>query len=184
MPPKRKAPDPTTEVTPYVSPDVASHPTHPPLYSTPWLAHLEYVFLHPAPVAGAMTAFYPAGARWENPFLPHYNEASGAVVLLASAPHGLGRQREYLQNTIVAILGPGQSPTSVRTFVWNVLNRTLVEHHPDAPMGVLDMGDVAVMEVRYGGVPGMSQEARFNLLAYTHAATAMALIGCETRVER
>jgi len=150
----------------------------------PWLQYLNFVFRSPNPRAPEMTAFYPKGAPMDNPFYPHYDERSQSIILLSPSPQGLDPQKDFLTQTLVTIAGPPQSPTSIRVFRYSTSDGTLREVSTSEPLADVSEEEVAIMEIRFESLEVLSKEAMMNLLAYTHAASALSLIGCATRVTR
>lgn len=148
----------------------------------PWLNYLNFVFRSPNPRAPEMTAFYPKGAPIDNPFYPHYDKRSQSVILLSPSPQGLDIQKDYLTKTLVTIAGPPQSPTSIKVFRYSTSDGSLREIK--GPFADVSEEEVALMEIRFESLVTLSKEATMNLLAYTHAASALSLIGCATRVTR
>ena len=148
----------------------------------PWIDYLNFVFRSPNPRAPEMTAFYPKGAPMDNPFYPHYDERSQVVLLFSPSPQGLGPQKDYLIQTLVTIAGPPQSPTSTEVFRYSTTDGTL--RKVEGPLADVSEEEVALMAIRFESLEKLSKEAMMNLLAYTHAASALSLIGCSTRVKR
>lgn len=148
----------------------------------PWLDYLNFVFRSPNPKAPEMTAFYPKDAPMDNPFYPHYDESTHTVLLLSPSPQGIAPQKDYLVQTLVTIAGPPQSPTSTKVFCYSTLDGSLRE--VVGPLSGVSEEEVVLMAIRFECLEKLSKEAMMNLLAYTHAASALSLVGCETRVTR
>ena len=149
----------------------------------PWMPFLRYMFLHPHPMSPETTAFYEEGALIQNPFYPLYFTDTNTVLLLSASPSGVSLQRKFLVSTLVAIAGPPQTPFLERLFVWCRHRDTVKELKLDGSHSSCGPTSVYVLELSFESFP-LATQSMFQLLANTHAASALTLIGCDAKVTR
>jgi hypothetical protein len=150
---------------------------------------IQALFGGAALISDGASPFYAKGAPIDNPFYPFYNRQTNEIVVLTPDPEPstLKLLRDSLESSLSQVFMSRVPLTTLQkwsTLVFSPYDQKLHEFSGRPSADLSQPGMVYLGVAALQGSMARHKDAIDEVLGLTHAATALALIGCSPTVEK